>query len=85
MTPTWREPSKLRTETRTIKDVTLTEVQEKMLLFFAQRRQNPCGDIRTTDALIARALLVRDRRTSKYRPTKLGREIAADLADGTDD
>ena len=75
----------MRTETRTIKDITLTEAQKKMLLFFAQHRKDPYGDHRTTYALAARALLVRDGRTDKYRPTKLGREIAAHLAEEAGD
>jgi hypothetical protein len=84
VTPTWRRGRTVRTGTRTIKNVTLTHVQEKMLLFFAQLRDDPCGDIRTTAALIARSLLVMDRPSRRYRPTELGREIAAALAANAD-
>jgi hypothetical protein len=50
-----------------------------MLLFFAGRRDTPCGHARTGDALISRALLTLDTESARYRLTNLGRQVAAEL------
>jgi hypothetical protein len=55
----------------------LSDVQVEMLLFFAERRDTPCGDTRTTGALIARGLLDLADDSSRYRITRLGRQVAA--------
>jgi hypothetical protein len=57
--------------------VELTDVQVGMLLFFAGKRDLPCGHTRTTDALIARHLVAWDADSRRLKITNLGRRIAA--------
>jgi hypothetical protein len=68
------------TETQTVKGVKLSAAQTGMLLFFAGERDQPCGDPRTTGALITRELLARDAPSARYCLTELGRQVAARLA-----
>jgi hypothetical protein len=57
--------------------VELTDVQIGMLLFFAGKRDIPCGHTRTTDALIARQLVAWDADSHRLKITNLGQRIAA--------
>jgi hypothetical protein len=69
----------VKTESRLIESIALTEVQARMLLFFAGQRDEPCGDPRTTQALVSRALLALDISSGRYRITDLGQRVATSL------
>jgi hypothetical protein len=59
--------------------IELSAVQREMLLFFAGQRTMPCGDSRTTFALVRRELLALDSGSGRYEITEFGRHVADEL------
>jgi hypothetical protein len=59
--------------------IELSAVQGEMLLFFAGQRTMPCGDSRTTLALVKRELLALDAGSGRYEITEFGRQVADQL------
>ena len=59
--------------------VRLSGPQAGMLMFFAGRRTDPCGNAPTVRSLVSRKLIAQDGGSTRLQVTELGRRVVAQL------